>query len=184
MSSKYHILNGDSLKEQFPADLPGEIIILRECLMDGPVHSKTPDEFYAIRAKFISELDSDISESAYYDKTVPELEKIPAIPDNSDVTLWFEDDLFCQVNFWFAVSLLFRKNIKLFLVRPPLHNQYGFGGLDNAALKTAFKGRVSISETGKIAQLWEAYKAGDFNKMLQFAEELELNYPFIKLSVQ
>ncbi|UII32573.1 DUF1835 domain-containing protein [Fulvivirga ulvae] len=184
MLKRYHILNGDSLKEQFPADLPGDIIVLRECLMDGPVHGKTPDEFYTVRAKFISKLDSDISESAYYDKTVPELEKIPAIPDNSDVTLWFEDDLFCQVNFWFATSLLFQKNIQLFLVRPPHHNRYGFGGLDTAALKVAFKERFTITETGKIAQLWEAYKANDSTNLLQLAGELESKYPFIKNAVQ
>lgn len=184
MSSKYHILNGDALKEQFPADLPGDIIVLRECLIDGPVHGKTPDEFYKVRAKFISELDSGIPEGAYYDRTVTELEKVSAIPDNSDVTLWFEDDLFCQVNFWFAVSLLLQKSIQLFLVRPPFHNRYGFGGLDNDALKVAFKERFAITEPSKIAKLWETYKANDSMNLLQLARELESKYPFIKNAVQ
>jgi hypothetical protein len=31
-----HILNGDALGDQFPKDLPGEILIFRECLIEGP----------------------------------------------------------------------------------------------------------------------------------------------------
>ena len=37
----YHILNGDALKEQLPT-LSGEVIVFRECLVEGPV--KAADE--------------------------------------------------------------------------------------------------------------------------------------------
>ena len=33
----FHILNGDALKSQFPERILGEIIVARECLVDGPV---------------------------------------------------------------------------------------------------------------------------------------------------
>ena len=31
-----HILNGDSLSDQFPLDLPGKTFVFRECLIEGP----------------------------------------------------------------------------------------------------------------------------------------------------
>ncbi|MBL6445951.1 DUF1835 domain-containing protein [Fulvivirga sp. 29W222] len=184
MQKKYHILNGDVLKEQFPADIPGEIIVLRECLMDGPVMSNNIDGFYAIRAKFISLLDANFTESTHYEKTVPELEKISDIPDMSDLTLWFEDDLFCQVNFWFSISQVHQRNIDLFLVRPPQDTLYGFGGLDKVALKTAFEKRMAITDADKLALLWEFYRGNDSKNLLLTAHELRFKYPFIQHAVQ
>lgn len=55
MSNQVHILNGDSLKQQFPEDIQGEIIVARECLVDGTVKGIILDEFFASRAKFISQ---------------------------------------------------------------------------------------------------------------------------------
>ena len=31
-----HILNGNALGDQFPKDLPGETLVFRECLIEGP----------------------------------------------------------------------------------------------------------------------------------------------------
>ncbi|MEJ2006462.1 MAG: hypothetical protein P8X57_16220 [Cyclobacteriaceae bacterium] len=51
---EYHILNGDSLKAQFPKDIDGEIIVARECLVDGEVQSDDLKELFKIRASFIT----------------------------------------------------------------------------------------------------------------------------------
>ncbi|MBL4568251.1 MAG: hypothetical protein JKY69_00790, partial [Flavobacteriaceae bacterium] len=76
MRKQYHILNGDSLKEQFPVTIDGEIIVARECLVDGDVTGCDLDELFRSRAKFISTNYDGYSEQDYYDKTVPELLKI------------------------------------------------------------------------------------------------------------
>ncbi|GJM35445.1 MAG: hypothetical protein DHS20C18_44460 [Saprospiraceae bacterium] len=49
---QYHILNGDSLKEQFPENIQGEIIIARECLVDGSVKGRTLVEFAPVFRAF------------------------------------------------------------------------------------------------------------------------------------
>ena len=49
----YHILNGDSLKEQFPNTIAGEQIIMRECLVSGNVKADSLDKFYQVRSEFI-----------------------------------------------------------------------------------------------------------------------------------
>ena len=124
MSKQFHILNGDALKEQFPQDVPGEQIVLRECFVDGPVDANTLEELYEIRSKFIVDnYEGTVQE--YSEKVIPEFNKITSLHENCDVNLWFEDDLFCQVNFWFTIHLLQLKKCNTFLIRPVKHNQYG-----------------------------------------------------------
>jgi len=76
MKDQYHILNGDSLKEQFPKQIDGEIIIARECFVDGDVSSTTLDELFEVRAKFITEFYDDYSIKDYYTDSVSEFQKI------------------------------------------------------------------------------------------------------------
>ncbi|MCB0497030.1 MAG: DUF1835 domain-containing protein [Cyclobacteriaceae bacterium] len=186
MVKRFHILNGDALKEQFPDKLEGEKIVARECLMDGNVKAENLDKFYKVRARFIMELSNEFTESDYYNLTVQEFEKIRKIPEGSEIFLWFEDDLFCQVNFWFVVYLIVcsAKNSTIFLIRPQTHTQYGFGGLSEAELLQAFKERVKLTETEKIAGLWESYQNDDTISLSSTAHQLRETYPFILDSVE
>ncbi|MDX5583892.1 MAG: DUF1835 domain-containing protein [Aureibaculum sp.] len=174
------MLNGDSLKQQFPENIQGDIIVARECLVDGHVKGKDSDELFASRAKFLSQ-NYGGTEQDYYEKVVPEFQKIKSINDDSDINLWFEDDLFCQVNFWFVVHLLNKKirNNTVFLIRPESHNQYGFGGLNNAELISIYKNRSALMELNKVASLWESYQNDNTVKLISTARELESVYPFI-----
>jgi len=186
MERQYHILNGDALKKQFPHNIDGEIIITRECLVDGDVMSDNLEEFFEVRAKFIAEFYRDYSSRDYYTDTVSEFEKIKNIPKQSVINLWFEDDLFCQVNFWFIVYLLFSfvQECTVFLIRPKVHTQYGFGGWNRSELIQAFKDRIHIKEMTKVANLWEAYKNDNMENLLNIARELEERYPFILRAVK
>ena len=105
MKTQYHILNGDSLKKQFPQDLTGEKIIIRECLIEGEIQGNSITDFFQCRAKFISNA-YNTTEEKYFEKTVSEFQKIEKIPQEVEINTWFEDDLFCQVNFWFVCYLL------------------------------------------------------------------------------
>ena len=51
----------------------------------------------------------DIMEVTTMKKTVPEFLKMQNIPENSEINLWFEDDLFCQVTFWFYSFIVYIK---------------------------------------------------------------------------
>ncbi len=178
---QYHILNGDALKEQFPKSIQGKIIVAREALVDGNVEGESLEEFYETRAKFISSTYSGYTREDYFEKTVSEFEKIKAIPSEVAINLWFEDDLFCQVNFWFVVYLLNKSNKKqsIFLVRPKEHTHYGFGGLEESELISIYENRLAITQNqlDKIALLWEHYKNNDTEKLLQTAKELDQEIP-------
>ena len=66
-------------------------------------------------------------EGMYRDRVVPEFRKIISIPKDETVYLWFEDDLFCQINMWFAVHLLYTSHQpeKVYWVRPLDELLYG-----------------------------------------------------------
>ena len=188
MNNQYHILNGDALKQQFPIEIEGEQIVARESLVDGNVRGESLEELYQNRAQFLSSAYEDGSIEEYYQKTVTEFERIQAIPENAVINLWFEDDLFCQVNCWFVVHLISQsnKNYTLYLVRPQQHNQYGFGGYAESELLSLYEDRLplSASEVDKIASLWKFYQEGDIENLTAVARTLESKYPFILTAVK
>jgi hypothetical protein len=185
MRKQYHILNGDALKEQFPENIKGDIIVARECLVDGNVKGSSLDALFASRAKFLSD-NFGGTEHDYHEKTASEFQKILQINENSDINLWFEDDLFCQVNFWFVAHLIseFVKGCTVYLIRPPQHTPYGFGGLNEAALIEAYKGKIQIDDLDKIAGLWKSYQHGDTKQLISTANELQASFPFILRAVE
>lgn len=181
MKQQVHILNGDALKAQFPEALSGDIIVLRECLVDGPVDAKNLDEFYRIRAEFL-----DISYEEYIDKVVSEFKKTEQIPNDVEVNLWFEDDLFCQVNFWFTVHLLqkFKKTNSVFLVRPEVHTRYGFAAYNKTGLKKLYKSRYFLEEVDSFQKLWIAYQKDSVKKLVEVSKQLYPKYTFLQEAVK
>lgn len=174
----YHILNGDSLKEKFPAKkITGEIIVMRECLIDGPVGNDNLKDFFRERSAYIQkEFNED--EKDYYDKVGGEFKKFEAIPEGSEINLWFEDDLFCQVNMWFLLSMLKDRELKVYRVFPSLKEKKdhwkGFGTDGEAELIDSFKNRIEFKEKDIIlgSALWNAYRKNmnDYLEKLSHSE--------------
>src|SRR5688572_5416160 len=104
----YNILNGDSLAYSFPeAKIEGEIVVVREALIEGKLSGDNLHDFWQSRARYLG-----ITENEYNNSVVKEFEKIMNAPGTSEFNLWFEYDLFCQVNMWFVVSIINRLSIK------------------------------------------------------------------------
>jgi hypothetical protein len=188
----FHILNGDALLDNFPSELlTGEIIIARECLVDGPVTGESLEDFWETRASFIQEVYGEEKES-YFEEVVTEFDKIKAIPAESEVNFWFEDDLFCQVNLWFCVSLLMpvAHAIKVYVIKPPLIGNEpdwrGFGIMDRHTLAEAYLNRqeLSLTEISLLSNLWDAYKNDNREKLTQLALLKSENFPFLNQVIQ
>ena len=186
MRRSYHILNGDSLKERFPKNIEGEIIVTRECLVEGNVEGNSLEDFFNTRAEFIGNNYDGLGKQDYFENTVPEFQKILAIPDNVDINLWFEDDLFCQVNFWFVINLIHKshRNHRIFLIRPPEHSPYSFGNLNNAEIISIFKNRLKLTALDKLANLWGLYQMNDTERLMELSRQLKSVYPFICTAVE
>ncbi len=178
----FHILNGDALKDQLTGKTRGELIVARECLIDGPVGEQVLDDFFHQRAVFIEEAYGDAADS-YFDWVVPEFKKILEIPYNTTVNLWFENDLFCQVNFWFICHLLSSKSesFETYLVRPVTGAKHGFGSMDIKQLKTALYKRIKLfpEDLEIIGNLWKAYRSNDPRILLESGNSLPQKFSFI-----
>ena len=177
-----HILNGDSLKGQLHGLIEAELIIARECLIDGNVEGNSLAEFYRNRANFIAEYDG-LKADDYYLKTVPEIEKIIALPVDREVICWFEDDLFCQTNFWFVIHLLadYTTVDNIYLVRPNEGNEYSFAAMSEQELIEALQNRQKLSSGHKkiLAKLWPLYQKQDYKQMHIIADTLNSVMPFL-----
>ena len=161
----YHVLPGDSLVEEFKkADIEGETIICRECLIVGPVTAETPDEFWDARSKFIlTEYAED--EIEFHEKVADELVQLDEIGSDDEVNLWFEYELFCQVNMWFCISRLSQSGAAIYRVAPVVVTKddrwKGFGGLTSAELKICYEARTNLSaeDISLGSDLWENYRS-------------------------
>jgi len=120
MTNILHILNGDSTAEIFDkTSIVGDIVVWREMLCEGVVKSEIgSDDFWKSRYDFF-ESEFGIGKLEYFDQTIKELVKLEELSTYREVVLWFEYDLFCQVNLIAACSYLiksFRKDINYYLV--------------------------------------------------------------------
>ncbi|CAD7813965.1 hypothetical protein CHRY9390_02736 [Chryseobacterium aquaeductus] len=146
----FHILNGDCLAEKFPKNLEGKLIIWREALIDGPVSEV---DFFKNRKDFVT--GNYDSENNYEDLVIREFEKIQSIPENSEIYFWFEDDLFCQVNFWFLISSLNLNNVKLFRIFPQKMARGFAESWDEELLEMFYSSKeINHKEIKLISNLW------------------------------
>jgi hypothetical protein len=181
----YHILNGDALKERWPASFSGKTHIMRECLVDGEIsQTQTLAEFLNARATFLAVQYPQIPFVFYEEEVKPEITKILALPPEAEINLWFEDDLFCQVNFWFLLAQLHQRGCKtLYLVRPLPHFPYSFAHLSNEELREAFAQRIALEKYAELFLLWDAYQKNDRQKLQQLAAQLESTLPFVTRAI-
>ena len=108
----YHILNGDALIKTFlDTGLNGEMVIARECLIEGDLGGETLTEFYKTRAKHIATT-YDETEENYMARVVSEHEKLKDAPDDSEFNLWFGTICFvkqtCRLYFLSYTTYKFR----------------------------------------------------------------------------
>lgn len=182
----YHVLNGDALKQKFPSTLKGKCIIARECLVDGPVQGKTIEEFYLTRAFYLNTTYGSLSDTKYEEEVIPELDKLKHIESNAQVYVWFEDDLFCQVNLWFIIHQLHHHNpsLRVQLIRPFTNSEYGFGVMHTQDLEKAFKTKIDLSIYPEMVKLWTAYQDNNIHLLTQIGDIYKESLPFLRLSIK
>lgn len=182
----YNILNGDSLAYSFPeAKIEGEVIVFREALIDGDLSGENLHDFWQSRARYLG-----ITETEYNNSVVKEFEKIMNAPGGSEFNLWFEYDLFCQVNMWFTISiinsLLVKKKVYAvytsYLDRNSKHFWNGFGPADSNQLQVSFANRILLNDADLQSgqALWTAYKENNFEELTRIAKNQSPAFPYLQ----
>jgi hypothetical protein len=182
----YHVLPGDSVAAEFSkSDLGGEVIVCRECLVDGDVSGETLDEFWDARANFLM-IGYATDEIDYHEKVADELARLTELPPDAEVNLWFEYELFCSVNMWFCLSLLAKHSAPIFRVEPMLlmsENRWsGFGRMPSDDLKKCFEAKT-IFDPADIklgSDLWDAFRKRDLDRLMQLGETRSERFPYLE----
>ena len=193
MGSKiYHVLNGDSLANEFPSKLlPGEIVVMREALIDGDLGGKNLEEFWKIRAAYLENL-PETEGKKYFNSVVPEMKKIIRASPSAEFNLWFEYDLFCQINLWFILSLLRKRQAygDIFIVYPDYTNESekwkGFGWFKEGDLVRSYQKRVKLEDKDlQLADaLWNDFKENNLEGLKELVHVSSYSFPYLKDVIQ
>jgi hypothetical protein len=182
----YHVLNGDALLSQFPQSIPGERIVFRECLVDGPVNPNPTQDFWQVREAFIQSY-PNLEQVDYQKNSYQEILKIKSIPAVAKIYLWFEEDLFCQVNLWFVLNFLHAHPAEVYLILPYPDSPYHFSRLGAKDLEVSFSKKshfLSLKEREVLGNLWFHFQNEEVAEALQVAQLFAERFPFLKLAVE
>lgn len=120
MNSVLHITNGDTTTQLLnKLKINGEIITWREMLCEGQTTTEVGSEsFWRTRFEFLKS-SYKVTKKTFIDYTLKEYRSLCNQKSQDEIVLWFEHDLFCQVNMLAVISWLkrFRKDRKISLVQ-------------------------------------------------------------------
>ncbi len=107
MSTQLHITNGDFLTQRLKSlDLKGDIITWREMLCEGKTLTAVGSEsFWKARFEFLNKT-YKISKSRFIEQTLKEYRSLCSHKQQDQIILWFDYDLFCQINMLAVISWL------------------------------------------------------------------------------
>lgn len=189
-----HIFNGESTETILAqTSIAGERFSFRDALINGPAPSGiNGTEWRKTRATHLS--------TAYgvdFDKCERDLSRQEDIfassSDHDEVLLWFESDLFCQINMLYVLDWFARRDLggtKLSLICigefPGRPNFHGLGELNPEQLTSLFEKRRSVSsaELDLATRAWQAYRSADPRAIEQLLQTDLSKLPFLKHALQ
>lgn len=188
-----HILNGDSaagiLKQ---SGVNGEMLSWREALMAGPTpQSSSLEQWIEMRSKHLAE-----AYAAAFAECKKDLSALYAglqtFSQHDEVVLWFEHDLFCQVNLihvldWFSKQPLGNTKLSLICIGdfPGKESFRGLGELTPPQLASLYGQRHEVSGAEKTlaSEAWNAYCSPNPQALVQFLEKETSALPFLKAAL-
>lgn len=153
MSSLLHITNGDAFTLRLNSlKLKGDVITWREMLCEGQTLTNVGSEnFWKTRFEFLNK-NYKISKSSFIEKTLKEYRSLCNHKQQDHIVLWFEYDLFCQVNMLAVISWLkaHRKYAEVSLVcsgkEDDSNTMYGLNELSNEQLLKLYENRTILTQ--------------------------------------
>jgi hypothetical protein len=174
-----HFTNGDIVRDNLlEARIGGDVVVCADVLHEGPCDAGlSPDAFDKARARYLAGRDyaaqSDIEASFEL-----RARAIDGAAAEDEVVLWFEHDLFDQLNLLWLVDRLQRARVAMHRVQlivigefagvSPFH---GLGQLTAPQLASLFPARVAVAEsqTAYAADAWAAVCASTPDQMAALA---------------
>lgn len=166
MSKILHITNGDAFTAYLQKiNLGGEIITWREMLCEGKTTTDVGSEsFWRNRFDFLKST-YKVSKERFVEFTLKEYRRLCNQKSQHEIVLWFEYDLFCQVNLIAVLSWLNknRKGADIYLVSSGKEDDteklYGLNELSEKHLKKLYKQRILLTrdDIEYADYIWQLY---------------------------
>lgn len=189
-----HIHNGDStagtLRE---SGFPGEHFAFREALATGPApQGLVKDAWFDVRANHLVE-ETELDAATIRQELAQLDASLTNISGHEEIILWFEHDLFCQINLVYLLDHFARRGVgqaHLSLICigefPGRPNFRGLGELTAGQLASLFDTRheVTAAELSLAQKAWEAYRSPDPHRLERLLAEDTSALPFLRSSLE
>ena len=173
---KLHLLNGDSTLHQFrKTTITGDTIVWREILCEGKtLVNLSDDNFWLTREAFLKQFVEEFNPEEYaaLKRTFQDIN----LSKYEEIILWFEYDLFCQINLLAVLSWLQIKTknttIKVSLVcvgKHPNHSKLvALGNLTLAEFAALYPSRKELNtiDITYASQIWTIYCSNKHDQLL------------------
>jgi len=165
-ASILHITNGDNTTNYLKKlNFSGSFITWRETLCEGKTTSDIGSEsFWKNRFDFFKN-SYNISKKQFIDYTLKEYRNLCKEKEQDEIVLWFEHDLFCQINMLAVISWLkrYRKGYQISLVcagkSKGIQRMLGLSQLNAAQIKQLYKNRIELNQDdiAHADYIWQLY---------------------------
>lgn len=185
-----HIHNGDSTANTLKDfGFPGEHLAFREVLMEGPTPAGLSQaEWLKVRGNFLVEAYELELENCEKEQLTQEAALARSI-EHDETILWFEHDLFCQINLiylldWFSKHPSGNSRLRLICIGefPGKPGFRGLGELTGEELSSLFEQRheVTDAEFALAGRAWTAYCSNNPQAIARLVEEDTAALPFLR----
>lgn len=193
MNKTLHILNGDSSRLIFEkSGIKGDIVVWREMLCEGPLTKDVgSDEFWMGRYSYF-ENELGINRLDYYDKSIKEIVKLEDVSNYKDIVLWFEFDLFCQVNLLAVCTYLLDNYVKkatYYLVCTGSVNGkeqlQSLSDFTSTEFNNLFENKITLSKSSLqfAKESWNLYVENNIDKLKCFDFNQNSKFQYLKLII-
>ena len=189
-SSILHITNGDSTTNYLKSlQIKGEYITWREMLCEGKTSIDVGSEtFWKTRFKFLKS-SYKVSKKTFIDYTLKEYRNLCQKKNQQEIVLWFEHDLFCQINMIALLSWLkkYRSGEKISLVCSGdvigSEKRLGLSQLNKEQINTHYQNRVELTQDDieYADYIWQLY-CSDSPLRLETVYKFNPMSPFVYLT--
>ncbi len=189
-----HVHNGDSSATTArQSNIPGEHLAWREALVCGPAPGDlSEEEFLKVRAKHLSKAYGVDFEKCHSDLR-DQHERLASFCDHDEVVLWFEYDLFCQVQLiyllnWFSRRGLGKTKLSLICIDqfPGIPDFRGLGQLNLEQLASLFPQRndITTAQLNLGSHAWQAYTSSDPTMIESLLQSPSSALPFLQTALK
>jgi len=194
MVTSLHIVNGDSTASVLSnSNIKGDIVVWREMLCEGPLDTDVgTDKFWKLRYDFY-EQELGVKKLEYFDRSIKEIIKLEDLKGYTDITLWFEFDLFCQVNLMALCSYLiksYQKDIRYYLVcTGEDKNRKTMQFLSDykpESWQDLFNNRLKINkkELNYSQSCWNIFVKNNLEELQNFDFDQNFKFPYFQAAMQ